>query len=71
MKDRKVRPHLSSMMSLQDETMMHPTDEAMMAWRDETRLTGQKQSIDQSKSVRDQSADDVIKVYLQKQNLWF
>lgn len=39
------RPHLSSIMSLQEEVMMHPADEAMTAWMDDTRLRGQKESV--------------------------
>lgn len=44
---KEVRPHLSSMMSLQEEVMMHPADEAMTAWMDDTRLRGQKESDEQ------------------------
>lgn len=35
--------HLSSMMSLQEETMMQPAEDAMTAWTDETRLRNQEQ----------------------------
>lgn len=36
------KPHLSSTMSLQEETMMQPAEDAMTAWADETRLRKRK-----------------------------
>lgn len=35
------------MMSLQEEAMTHPADDAMTAWMDDTRLEGRKESDEQ------------------------